>query len=152
MRATTTLNAIRAHGPCATGWTKLLAHLGKTKADDEPLPLLTVLDSNGLDDALWCMRAMPEHDRHWRLYAVLCARQVQHLMTDPRSVAALDVAERHATGAATYAELRAARDAARAAGAAVDAAAWAAAGDAARVAQAARLREVCAEIDAEDAA
>ena len=167
MRATTTLNAIRAHGPCATGWTKLLAHLGKTKADDEPLPLLTVLDSNGLDDALWCMRAMPEHDRHWRLYAVWCARQVQHLMADRRSIAALDVAERHARGDATDAELAAARAAAAAAAwasgwDAAAAAAWAAgdAGDAALDAaldaawdaQAARLREVCAEIDAEDAA
>ena len=144
MSATTTLNAIRAHGPCAAGWTKLLAHLGKTKADDEPLSLLTILDSNGLDDALWCMRAMPEHSRHWRLYAVWCARQVQHLMTDPRSVAALDVAERHATGAATDAELCAAWDASLAAARA--------AGDAAWDAQAARLRDVCAEIDAEDAA
>ena len=134
MSATTTLNAIRAHGPCAAGWSKLLAHLGKTKADDEPLPLLTILDSNGLDDALWCMRAMPEHDTHWRLFAVWCARQVQHLMTDPRSISALDVAERHARGDATDAELSAAWDAAR---------------DAARDAQAARLREVCAEIDAE---
>ena len=126
MSATTTLNAIRAHDPCANGWKTLLAHLGKTKADDEPLHLLTILASNGIDDALWCMRAMPEHDKHWRLYAVWCARQVQHLMTDPRSIAALDVAERHATGAATDAELgaawnaagAAARAAARAAGAA----------------------------------
>ena len=143
MSATTTLNAIRAHGPCANGWKTLLAHLGKTKADDEPLHLLTILASNGIDDALWCMRAMPEHSRHWRLYAIWCARQAQHLMTDPRSIAALDVAERHARGDATDAEL-AAGDAARAAGAA--------AGAAARDAQAARLREVCAEIDAEDAA
>ena len=160
MSATTTLNAIRAHGPCAPGWSKLLAHLGKTKADDEPLSLLTILDSNGLDDALWCMRAMPEHDKHWRLYAVWCARQVQHLMTDQRSISALDVAERHARGDATDAELfaawdAAAGDAARAAAraaawdAAWDAAARAAARDAARDAQVARLREVCAEIDAE---
>ena len=157
MSATTTLNAIRGHHPCADGWSKLLAHLGKTKADDEPLSLLTILDSNGLDDALWCMRAMPEHDTHWRLFAVWCARQVQHLMTDPRSIAALDVAERHARGDATDAELAAAwaagdaaRDAAVAADVAARAAAWAAgdaAGDAARDAQAARLREVCAEIE-----
>ena len=148
MSATTTLNAIRALDPCANGWKTLLAHLGKTTADDEPLHLLTILASNGLDDALWCMRAMPEHDTHWRLYAVWCARQVQHLMTDPRSISALDVAERHARGDATDAELAAAGDAARAAAwAAMDAAggAWAAARDA----QAARLREVCAEIDAE---
>ena len=130
---TTTLQAIREHGPCADGWKKLLAHLGKTGADDEPLSLLTILDSNGLDDALWCLRAMPEHNKHWRLYAVWCARQVQHLMTDARSVAALDVAERHAHGTASDQELAAAR-----------AAAWAAARDA----QAAHLRTVCAQIDA----
>ena len=162
---TTTLQAIREHGPCADGWKKLLAHLGKTGADDEPLSLLTILDSNGLDDALWCLRAMPEHNKHWRLYAVWCARQVQHLMTDARSVAALDVAERHAHGTASDQELAAAR---AAAWAAARDAAWAAAGDAARAAardaardaaraaawaaardaQAAHLRTVCAQIDA----
>src|SRR5574343_618275 len=174
---TTTLNAIREHGPCADGWRTLLTHLGKTAADDEPLSLLTILDSNGLDDALWCLRAMPEHNKHWRLYAVWCARQVQHLMTDARSVAALDVAERQANGTASDQELAAAGDAARdaawaaardaagvaasaagrvAAGDAAGAAASAAAGDAAvaaawdaaRDAQTARLREVCAQIDA----
>lgn len=165
---TTTLNAIREHGPCADGWRKLLTHLGKTAADDEPLSLLTILDSNGLDDALWCLRAMPQHNKHWRLYAVWCARQVQHLMTDARSVAALDVAERHAHGTASNQELAAAWAAARdaawdaardaagaaaraaaaaAAGAATWDAAWDAAGAAARDAQAARLREVCAQTE-----
>ena len=103
---TTTLNAIRAHSPCVDGWTKLLTHLGKTQADDEPLPFATILDSNGLADALWCCRAAPEHSQTWRLYAVWCARQV----TDP--CAALDVAERHANGEATDAELEAAKYAA----------------------------------------
>lgn len=130
--ASTTLNAIRAHSPCEDGWKKLLAHLGKTKADDERLDLLTILDSNGLDDALWCLRAMPEHNKHWRLYAVWCARQVQYLMTDARSLAALHVAERHANGTATDGELAAAWAAARdAAWGAARAAAWDAARDAA---------------------
>ena len=40
--STTTLNAIRKASPCEKGWLKLLKHLGKTKADDEPLDLLTV--------------------------------------------------------------------------------------------------------------
>jgi hypothetical protein len=128
----TTLNAIRAHEPCEDGWKKLLRHLGKTRADDEPLPLRVILDSNGLDDALWCLRAVPDCDREARLYAVWCARQVQHLMTDPRSIAALNVAERHAKGLATDDELAAAADAAGAAAlsAAADAA-WAAAWEAA---------------------
>ena len=121
---TTTLNKIRAHLPCKEGWTKLLESLGKTQADDEPLPFSKIIESNGLDDALWCCRSVPEYDRDWRLYAVWCARQVQHLMKDQRSLDAIDVAERHANGLASYAELAAAV-------AAAGAAAWAAVRDAA---------------------
>lgn len=51
-------------------------------------------------------------DRELHLFAVWSARQVQHLMTDPRSIAALDVAERYANGQATDKELAAARVAA----------------------------------------
>ena len=143
----TTLNAIREHSPCAEGWRKLLAHLGKTQADDEPLAITTILDSNGLDDALWCLRAVTGHDREIRLYAVWCARQVQHLMTDPRSIAALDVAERFANGAANAEELAAARAAAWAAAwDAAGAAAWAAARDAAGDAAWAAEREKQAAI------
>ena len=119
----TTLNKIRKKLPCANGWQKLLAHLGKTQADDEALSIITILDSNGLDDALWCLRAVTGHDRELRLYAVWCARQVQHLMTDKRSLDALNVAERFASGLAPDSELTAARAAAReAADAAGDAA------------------------------
>ncbi len=153
----TTLNAIRAFYPCVSGWKKLLAHLGKTKPDDEPLPIITVLESNGLDDALWCLRAVSGRDREIRLFTVWCARQVQHLMPDPRSLAALDVAERYARGLAANDVLRAARDAAWAAvrAAAVDAA-WAAAmdaamdaaWDAARYAQQSELKRVLSSINA----
>ena len=135
---TTTLNRIRAHSPCREGWTKLLRHLGKTEADDEPLPFAVIVASNGIDDALWCCRAEPGHDREWRLYAVWCARQVQHLMTDPRSTAALDVAERYARGEATHDELAAARTAVGAA--AWGAAAWGAARTAAWAAAEAAVR------------
>ena len=139
----TTLNKIRACGPCRSGWEKLLRNLGKTRADDEPLAITTILDSNGLDDALWCLRAVDGHQREMRLFAVDCARAVQHLMTDPRSVAALAVAERHANGDATNAELSAAWAAAW--GAARDAA-W----DAAWEVQADLLRIICADIEQRD--
>ena len=68
-----------------------------------------------------------------RLFAVECAAEVAHLMTDKRSLDALEVAYRHALGDATDAELAAARDAAwdaaraaacDAARAAASAAAW----------------------------
>ncbi len=130
---TTTLNRIRAQHPCVEEWAKLLAGLGKTAPDDEPLPFARIVEINGLDDALWCCRAEPQYAREWRLFAVWCARQAQRLMTDPRSLAALDVAERHARGEATDDELAAARDAAlAAAGDAAWDAALAAAWDAAR--------------------
>ena len=132
----TTLSAIRAHGPCASGWRKLLAHLNKTEADDEPLSLLMILDSNGLDDALWALRAVEGYDREKRLYAVWCARQVKHLLIDQRSLNALEVAERFARGRATREELDAA-----------GAAAWAAA-RAAGDAQVAELRRLCECVDA----
>ena len=82
--STTTLNAIRAASPCEDGWTKLLAHLGKTKADDEPLELLTVLDSNGLDDALWVLSYAMPNDRLARHFQAWCAEQVMHIFEAER--------------------------------------------------------------------
>lgn len=104
----TTLNEIRDQSPCTEGWTKLLRTLGKTQADNEPLSIITILESNGLDDALWCLRAVKNRNKEIRLYMVWCARQVQHFMTDPQSLDALDVAERFANGEATQKELAAA--------------------------------------------
>ena len=95
-------------------------------------------------------------DSQLRLFAVRCARGVQHLMTDPRSIAALDVAERHAKGEATDKELAAAWAAARAAAKAAEedaedaarVAAWAAAWAAARAAEdAARDAERAAQAE-----
>ena len=136
--STTTLAAIRAASPCEDGWRKLLGSLGKTGADDEPLDLLTVLDSNGLDDALWVLSyAMPD-DRLARHFHAWCAEQVLHLFEAERpndtrvrdQIAMLRNDE--ADDAARAAARAAARDAAWAAGAAAGAAAWAAARDAAR--------------------
>lgn len=87
-------------------------------------------------------------DAQLRLFAVRCARRVQHLMTDPRSLAALDVAERHARGEATDEELAAASAAARAA----EAAAWDAAAAAWDAADYAAWDETAARAAAEDAA
>ena len=80
--STTTLNRIRQGKPCADGWEKLLAHLGKTKADDEPLSLLTVLNSNGLEDALWVLYCAMPDDRLARHFQAWCAEQVLHLFED----------------------------------------------------------------------
>ncbi len=174
-----TLQALRKARACTAGYNRLVRTIqGKEFNDADagrethirfaykaPISILAILESNGLDDAMWALRCIENSgtDRDIRLFAVWCARQVSHLLTDPRSTNALDVAERHANGLATDAELDAARaaasaaardaawdaardaawDAARdAAWAAARDAAWAAARDAARAAQKNRLIEM----------
>ncbi|OMU40617.1 hypothetical protein [Burkholderia pseudomallei] len=139
-RFTVTLAALRKAGACYEGYNKLVRSIqGKAfsaeDADrnsyipfkhDAEIPLLDILKSNGLDDALWTLRCISGADRDLRLFAVWCARQVEHLMQDQCSKDALNVAERFANGEATDEERAAARDAARAtARAAARDAAWA---------------------------
>jgi hypothetical protein len=162
---TTTLRQIRQHNPCSEGWRTLLSSLGKTGADDDPLPLVTILQSNGLDDALWCLRTVAGYDKEITRFALACAQEVKHLMTDQRSLDALDAVERHlesplsreeldrvlaaareaawaaAVEAAARATEAAAEAAAGAAGAAAGAAAWAAVDAAAWAAEAAGAAE-----------
>ena len=134
---TVSLTEIRTQSPCIDGWRKVLAAKGGKDADmDAQFPLADIIETNDLDDALWALRCRPEYNNLWRKYAVWCARQVEHLMTNDRSKNALDVAWRHSEGSATDEELVTAWDAAAsaawsAAGAAAMAAAWAAAWNAA---------------------
>ena len=151
---TTTLKDIRAASPCTEGWEKLLNHLGKSateaKTDETPLPVLTVFESNGMDDALWVLDCAIGNKHICRLFAADCAEMVLPLFererpddTRPRDAisAARDAdatsGQRAAAGDAAWAAAgdaagAAARDAAGdAAGAAARDAAWAAAGDAA---------------------
>ena len=111
----TTLNKIRSHLPCEKGWKTLLKSLGKTEADDEPLPLLQILESNGLFDALWCIRAVDGFESEKQLLAVAFAREVEHMLQDSRLLNAINVAEKHAKGLATKMELKEAWYSARAA-------------------------------------
>ncbi|MFV1593316.1 hypothetical protein VWZ88_12715 [Phaeobacter sp. JH20_36] len=139
--STTTLRRIREGSPqsgraCEEGYTKLLKSLGKTKADDEPVTLLQVLDSNGLDDALWVLfYAMPD-DRLARHFQAWGAEQVLHLFEAERPS---DTRVRD-----QIAMLRN-DDAMEAGRAAARAAAWAAAWAAAEAAQETQLRKMLEE-------
>lgn len=120
----TTLNEIRKHGLHRDGWSKLLDHLGKTTSDDEPLPMRTILESNGIDDFMWCLRALPgEYDNAVRLLNCDIAERALRFVREgeDRPRQAIETARRFARGEATEEELSAARTAADAA---ADAAAW----------------------------
>ena len=154
-----TLKDLRSSGACVEGYNKVVSALKGIPFDDErekyiryahkePIGILSIIETNGLDDALWALRCVKGRDHDMRLYAVWCARQVEHLNTDPRVKNCNDVAERFANGQATEDELAAASAAAWAAAwdaacAAAWDAAWDAARDAARDAQKKMLIDMC---------
>jgi hypothetical protein len=120
----TTFIMLRKHGACAEGYRKLAKSLGGVQkyGASTPIPLLSVLGSNGLEDAIWCLRAvLPEEeadrDRVARLFACRCVREtpladgrtVWDLLSDERSRTSVKVAERFAVGDATKEEMEAAR-------------------------------------------
>lgn len=126
-KLTTTLERLRDAGMRFAAYNRLVRSLqGKkfTSKDEarksyikynhnEEINLLSILESNGADYCLFALQAtVQDCSRTARLISVACARKVQHLMTDQRSIAALDVAERFANGDATKQELAAAWDAA----------------------------------------
>jgi hypothetical protein len=95
-----TLNKIRAASLPDDIWEEVLkahVHLGM----DTEFPLSSVLDSNDLEDAVWCFDALPEYIEIPQRFALWCVRDVQHLMKDEGIVDALDIAERYLDGNAT---------------------------------------------------
>ena len=148
----TTLAALAAHNPCKPGRDRLLAGLGKTEADDEPLALVKVLEICGLQDALWCIDHV-WHDKLRMRLACRFAREVAHLMPQG-SRDALEVVERYAEGGASETVFKEATDAARAAStiAARMAYAYTATATAAAAAAAARAAYTAAEARASGAA
>lgn len=106
---TFTIEDIRSWNPCYDPATQLPEGWGGNALD--------ILKRNdvSVDDRFWVvLRKNIIDDKTLRLFAVWCARQVQHLMKDPRSVSAIDMAEDFAKGEASIEDLNAARAATRA--------------------------------------
>jgi hypothetical protein len=125
---TFTLETIRSWNPCYDPARHLPEDWSGTAVD------ILRHDKIPPRDKLWVVCREDLIDaRTLRLFAVWCARQVEHLLTDDRSRNAINVAERFANGEATDEEMAAAGAAAwDAAGDAAGDAAWAAARAAAR--------------------
>jgi hypothetical protein len=95
-------------------WKRLLNLLGKSKITKKILPLGTILDACGLDDAIEALKTVKEHKNAIRLFACYCARKAVPLFEkrypdDMRLSRAIDVAEQYARGLASKDSLNAAR-------------------------------------------
>lgn len=120
----TTKRLLRKHGACAPSYRKFF-RVHRKYAEDDPIPLTVILETNGLDDALWCLKATTEPSE--RFVRELACDFAEHLLPiweaaypdDKRPKEAIEVTRRFARGEATQADLSAARSAAQ------DAYAWA---------------------------
>lgn len=77
----TTLKLLRSHHACASGYAKLRASLPPHYGDDRPITFQHIVESNGAADAIWALRAVPDHlakerDRIARTLAADCAEHV----------------------------------------------------------------------------
>ena len=117
MKLTTTLNKIRACSPCASGWQTLLKHVGKDFDPDAEINLLTILESNGVADMLWSLRATDQDSKRIASQlAIEFAEQALPLFekrrpNDERPRKAIQAARDYLDGKISLEQLRASRQA-----------------------------------------
>ena len=122
---TTTFELLRKADACTEGYRTLAKHLGGVGkyGADTPIDLLTILDSNGPMDTLWCLRATQQESdalKVARLFAIDCAERVLPIWeakhpNDQRPRLAIQAAKDFMAGKITREALRAAAYAAAAA-------------------------------------
>ena len=129
-----TFNTLKSYHACQDSYVRLSKSLGGDEIYglDTPINVLTILEHNGLEDAIWALRAtLQSSDKVCRLFSADCAESVLHIFEDeqpddmrPRNT--IQAARDFANGLIGIDELKDAASAAMAASAAN--AAWAARG------------------------
>src|ERR1035437_6809922 len=149
-KLTTTLNLCKQNNACRTGYDTLVAFLGPDYGMDKPINLVTILESNGIKDTIWALRATKQDSKYIsRMFAAHCAESVLHYYEDKypndnRVRKCIQAARDYAEGKISLKELRVARRAAADAAAAADAYVAAVAADAADAADAAAVAAAAA--------
>jgi hypothetical protein len=126
MKLTTTFNLLREKNACETGYKNLAKHLGGVTAygKDVEIDLLTILESNGFDDAVWCLRAtVQDSDNIKRIITCDFAESVLHIFEskrpgDDRPRKAIEAARGFIAGSVSREDMQKARAAANEADAA----------------------------------
>jgi hypothetical protein len=90
-------------------WEMLLKALDKTRyegeRDEAIIEIKTIYELVGFDIAICALETVEGYEKEMRLFAVFCARQVQHLMTHEQYDKLIDVGERYANGEDVETEL-----------------------------------------------
>ena len=123
MKLTTTFNKLREKHACTDGYRKLAKHLVGVEeyGADKEINILTILESNSFDDAVWSLRAtLQDSDKTKRLIAADFAESVLHIFEskrpgDDRPRKAIKASRDFANGLISDEERRQARSAADAA-------------------------------------
>jgi immunity protein 5 of polymorphic toxin system len=115
----TTHNLLKAANICRPGFERFTvreALIEKGYDDDSILPLSLILEVNGLDDAVWALRAVPEEqrgerDRIARLFACDCAEHVLRIYEaqypgEERPRRAIEAARRFALDEISHNEMK----------------------------------------------
>ena len=80
-----TLNTLKKHDACQDGYVRLSKSLGGDEIYglDTPINVLTILKYNGLDDALWSLRATIQNsNKVSNLFSADCAESVLHIFEE----------------------------------------------------------------------
>lgn len=123
----TTFKTIKKHKPCKSGWKNLLESCAPKDLNEE-ITIRQILESNGIKDAVWALRAVSGHEREIRHFSADVAELAlpafeEKYPGDDRPRKAIKAARDYADGKIGPDELKAA--AAYDADAAADAATWA---------------------------
>lgn len=120
----TTFRLAEEHWACKESYRTYAAHVGGIRkfGKDTPIPLASILDVLGLEDTLWCLRAVlpEEEEQRDKISRLLTCDYAEHVLPiyekrypdDLRPQQTIEVSRRFANGAATGEELAAARAAA----------------------------------------
>lgn len=110
----TTLKLCKVNKACTDGYRTLKKSLPKDHKKTDLIPLTHVIESNGLEDALWALRATVEDSDYLaRAFAIWCAREClqyweKEYPDDDRVKNCIDIAEQYNNGQANDDDLQAA--------------------------------------------
>jgi len=77
---------------------------------DKPFPLSTILDSNGLNDTLWCFASLPECINIAIDFALFCTKEASTHTNDERVHTCINMTEKYLKGDVSLEELLIAGD------------------------------------------